>query len=218
MAKLGPSRVRVKALRFWNVLLANLDVERGTCDNFLRPDVDVHEPNPWEQVPPYMNWWPDVGRPRYSRYRVTDMASIWKTVRSLFGGNRRDVADEDISKTTLTFYSKDDPEMEAAWQKARDSVGQFMQALDDPQFRDAVFYVKKRVDEGERTEHLWLSDIRVEGDEFVGVVDNDPQVVTNVACGETVRVAFTDISDWMIAQGDEMLGGFTVDVLMRRRG
>ncbi|HUT90492.1 MAG TPA: DUF2314 domain-containing protein [Thermoguttaceae bacterium] len=128
------------------------------------------------------------------------------------------MADEDISKTTLTFYSKDDPEMEAAWQKARDSVGQFIEALDDPQFRDAVFYVKKRVDEGERTEHLWLSSIRVEGDKFVGVVDNDPQVVTNVARGQPARVAFAEISDWMIAKGDEMLGGFTVDLLMRRRG
>jgi hypothetical protein len=56
VAKLGQSRGRVKALRFYNILLANLGVERSAFDNFVQPEVQVDLPNSWEQIPPYINW------------------------------------------------------------------------------------------------------------------------------------------------------------------
>ncbi|MEA1951920.1 MAG: hypothetical protein U9N87_11080, partial [Planctomycetota bacterium] len=56
MAKLGQSRGRIKALRFYNMLLANLGVERIAFDSFLQPTAQVYQPNSWEQIPPYINW------------------------------------------------------------------------------------------------------------------------------------------------------------------
>lgn len=139
------------------------------------------------------------------------MASLWNIVRSLFGGNSN-------SDPNFTFVEGDDPEMQAAFDKARASVLQFVEKMDDPQFADAEFYVKKRFDQDGLSEHMWLSVVRVEGSEFVGLVGNDPQIVTHVTCGDEARVAFNEISDWMITQGDDMTGGFTVEVLMRRQG
>jgi len=49
-------RGRIKALRVWNVLLAQLGVERAAWLPFLAPTAAPYEPNPWEQMPPYMNW------------------------------------------------------------------------------------------------------------------------------------------------------------------
>ena len=136
----------------------------------------------------------------------------------MFRGDVSHVADEDISKATLTYVEKDDPEMMAAWQTARDSVNEFVQKMDDPQFSDSDFYVKKRFDQGDRSEHIWISGLRVDGSEFIGAVGNDPQIVNNIQCGDEARVAFDEISDWMITKGDEMIGGFTVAILMQRRG
>ena len=51
----------------------------------------------------------------------------------------------------------------------------------------------------------------------MGIVGNDPQVVTNVQAGDRARVAFDEISDWMIQTGDEIQGGFTSQVLMKRK-
>jgi hypothetical protein len=53
---LGQSRARVKVLRFWNLLLANLAVDRsGDLAPGAAP-TRVYEDNEWEQIPPYMNW------------------------------------------------------------------------------------------------------------------------------------------------------------------
>lgn len=56
VAKLGQSRGRVKALRFYNILLANLGVRRSAFDKFLQPEAQVDQPNSWEQIPPFINW------------------------------------------------------------------------------------------------------------------------------------------------------------------
>ena len=55
-ATLGNTRARVKALRFWNVLLSNAGAERRRFASFLEPTAKCHEPNAWEQIPPFINW------------------------------------------------------------------------------------------------------------------------------------------------------------------
>jgi hypothetical protein len=52
-ATLGETRGRIKALRFWNCLLANLGAERST---FLHSDRAAYETNKWEEIPPFINW------------------------------------------------------------------------------------------------------------------------------------------------------------------
>jgi len=54
--KLGASRGRVKALRFWNILLANLGARRTGFDAFLEPEGSLYEENRWEHIPPYIDW------------------------------------------------------------------------------------------------------------------------------------------------------------------
>lgn len=55
-SKLGATRGRVKALRFWNLLLANLGARRAGFDTFLAPEDSRYEENPWEHIPPYFDW------------------------------------------------------------------------------------------------------------------------------------------------------------------
>lgn len=47
-------RGRIKALRVWNLLLTNLDVDRNSL-GILSPG-QVYEDNVWENLPPYINW------------------------------------------------------------------------------------------------------------------------------------------------------------------
>ena len=51
---LGQTRARIKALRVWNLLLANVGAERGAA--FLTAPAGAYEANEWEQIPPYMDW------------------------------------------------------------------------------------------------------------------------------------------------------------------
>lgn len=50
------TRGRVKALRFWNVLLANLGADRKANPAFLTAPGKAFEPCEAEQIPPYMSW------------------------------------------------------------------------------------------------------------------------------------------------------------------
>jgi hypothetical protein len=56
LKRLGEGRSRIKALRFWNILLANLGAERLGFKQFLSSGLKVYELNDWEQIPPYINW------------------------------------------------------------------------------------------------------------------------------------------------------------------
>lgn len=123
-------------------------------------------------------------------------------------------ATEDV---TLRYVRRGDAEMEAARQQARDSVALFLRLLENPK-PGAEYCVKKQFDEGENSEHIWLNDVKLANGRFVGYVGNDPGIVKNIAFDDQVEVALEDISDWMVMlDGDIIHGGFTVELLMKRR-
>jgi hypothetical protein len=49
-------RGRIKALRFWNILLANLKVSRKGFRNLIKHAGKTAEENKWETIPPFMVW------------------------------------------------------------------------------------------------------------------------------------------------------------------
>jgi hypothetical protein len=54
--KLGKTRGRVKSLRFWNILLANLKTQRADVSVSPRSGARAYEPNEWEEMPRYFDW------------------------------------------------------------------------------------------------------------------------------------------------------------------
>lgn len=54
--KLDAGRGRVKTLRFWNVLLANLELPRAAFTEVLQPALAFYEDNPWEEIPRFRSW------------------------------------------------------------------------------------------------------------------------------------------------------------------
>lgn len=51
---LGQTRARIKALRLWSLLLANVGSERART--FLAAPAPTYAVNEWESIPPYMSW------------------------------------------------------------------------------------------------------------------------------------------------------------------
>ena len=49
---------------------------------------------------------------------------------------------------------------------------------------------------------------------FIGVISNDPGIVTNVEYGQEWKIKKEDISDWMYTRGDKIYGGYTIDPLL----
>jgi uncharacterized protein YegJ (DUF2314 family) len=127
-----------------------------------------------------------------------------------FGCGKSDAQDRTVP------VSADDPQMNAAIRDARRTVAKFIAALKSPKSSQAGFSVKMRIDDGDAVEHFWLSQVSFEGTVFRGVIDNDPDTVTNVRLGDPERVKPSEISDWMYVDHGVLVGGYTIRALRAR--
>ena len=117
----------------------------------------------------------------------------------------------------VTFVEDDDPQMNAAMDKARTTVGTFLAALQAPKPGQGAFSVKVAFTDGTNTEHMWLAPVSYDGQNFQGTVNNTPQKVKNVKMGDKVKVEPSQkISDWMYVENRRLRGGETLRVLRRR--
>ena len=114
--------------------------------------------------------------------------------------------------------SSDDPEMNAAIQEAQDTLSLFIAALEAPAASQTYFGIKAEFPygEGNSAEHMWVSDLTLVEAGFEGTLLNEPVYVQGLEFGDHVSVATGDVSDWMIIDGERLLGGFTIHVLRSR--
>jgi uncharacterized protein YegJ (DUF2314 family) len=113
----------------------------------------------------------------------------------------------------VTKVADDDPRMNAAMDKARASVNEFIAALESPRPGQTDFTVKMAFSDGSNTEHMWLAPVTYDGKAFHGAVSNDPTSVNNVRMGQQVEVSPSKISDWMYLDHGKVVGGQTLRVL-----
>jgi len=126
---------------------------------------------------------------------------------AVLGCGKRPAADPVIP------VSADDPQMNAAIEKARTTVPTFINALRAPKKNLTGFSVKMAFIDGKHTEHMWLDAVRYDGKQFHGTVNNDPENVSNVKLGDQASVDASKISDWMYIENRKLVGGYTIRVL-----
>jgi uncharacterized protein YegJ (DUF2314 family) len=122
-----------------------------------------------------------------------------------------------------------DPEMQRAYEQARDSFRYFWReiawdrrrivpALDMAAFKAPFTDGATRpgsVDAPE-VEHMWVSDVDFDGEHVSGVLGNEPNWLTSVKAGDAVRIPVDRISDWMYVMDGVAYGAFTVNLLRSR--
>jgi uncharacterized protein YegJ (DUF2314 family) len=129
-----------------------------------------------------------------------------------FRGNRISRSGE----PDLITVSNDDAGMNAAIRKARETIGVFIKHRSDPNFSKASFSIKVRYEEAGKVEHIWLDDVTFDGKLFHGVIGNVPVEITRLSLGERVDASIDTVSDWMIHDGNSIIGGYTIRVLKDR--
>lgn len=110
----------------------------------------------------------------------------------------------------------DDPGLAAAKAQAVATIPEFLRRLSAPGADVTSAAVKAPLPVPGGTEHVWLSGIRCEGNEFVGMVANHPSPETGTVLGTTVRVRHSEISDWKIVERGQLVGGFTIRYFLSR--
>jgi uncharacterized protein YegJ (DUF2314 family) len=112
--------------------------------------------------------------------------------------------------------AEDDPEMDAALRKGRDTLPEFVKALTERPFGSRDFAIKKGFAAGKRQEFIWLTDVALQKGGFHAHVGNEPVWTESVKLGDSLLVKKEEVVDWMYIRHGELVGGYTVRVLLKR--
>lgn len=110
----------------------------------------------------------------------------------------------------------DDPLMVQAISEARDTVDEFVEALQTRAPTDSDFSVKAPVRDGSEVEHFWLVEVSYQAGNFAGLIGNTPQAVTTVQEGQPYSISAADISDWMFFRNGKAVGARTLRAMFPR--
>ncbi|KAE9798969.1 DUF2314 domain-containing protein, partial [Escherichia coli] len=59
-------------------------------------------------------------------------------------------------------------------------------------------------------EYMWIDQVDCYGSTITGILLNEPYIIDNVQAGETVRLQFESIVDWMFLSNGTVHGAFTI--------
>ncbi|MDA1230498.1 MAG: DUF2314 domain-containing protein, partial [Planctomycetota bacterium] len=107
-------------------------------------------------------------------------------------------------------------EMAAAEQKARDTLVDFIKAMQIPGPNQSDFGIKHAFRDGEIFEHMWITELTYDNGNFSGKLGNDPGLVKNISNGDPVTISHSEVEDWLYFDGEDMIGGYTAKLLMSR--
>lgn len=110
----------------------------------------------------------------------------------------------------------DDPAMNAAIAKARKSLPQFWETYKAGRPEEGQFSLKVLITDSEGGEHFWLGDIKSEGGQLSGTIDNEPAIVKSVKMGQRYQFEESQISDWLFMRNGKMVGNETLRALILR--
>lgn len=133
-------------------------------------------------------------------------------------------------ESTAILTPADDPEMEQAAEKARQTFKYFWREMSWERRRivpglelaavKATFEDPPELRTGEhgelKKEHMWLMEIDYDGKHLSGTLINSPHSLKSVKEGDELKIPGKQICDWMYVVYGKVYGGFTVD-LMRSR-
>lgn len=121
-------------------------------------------------------------------------------------------------ESDVIMMENDDPEMERAIQKARETYTAFVNALENstPEHQAFTFKMSFPTPDGDG-EHMWVTDVQWDGVRFSGWVNNEPLDTTAVSFGDSVSALPQELSDWMYFDGNRVVGGYTLRVMHYQR-
>ncbi len=114
----------------------------------------------------------------------------------------------------MVYLPDDDPEMEEAKRHARETLSSFKTILANPRPGMEHFAVKVAFEANGNSEHCWVSNLVMIGDQLHGELSNDPEFVEGWRLGDACTIEEERISDWAYSEDGVYQGHFTTKVLL----
>jgi uncharacterized protein YegJ (DUF2314 family) len=111
-------------------------------------------------------------------------------------------------------FASDDPVMNAAIARARDTLPVFWEKFKTPGPGEDGFALKIKITDGEAVEHFWCGEVAGDAEKASCVIANEPQSVQNIEFGQKIDVVPDLISDWMYLLDGKFVGAETLRVIL----
>jgi uncharacterized protein YegJ (DUF2314 family) len=136
------------------------------------------------------------------------------------GTGKRSVAsanpvEQKARKDQVFMIKAGDPSMNAARQKARTTLPEFLKVSQSPRSSQRNFAVKVGIEEDGQTEYFWIAPFKLNGDMIVGNINNTPRLVKKVQNKQQITFHVNDVSDWMYVENGKMKGNYSACVLLK---
>jgi len=115
---------------------------------------------------------------------------------------------------TVIGVSAEDKAMNEIIDNARNTKGEFIKVIGDEsidQFEAAIKYpFETDPDSTSRIEHIWLTNITIEDNNYFGIVANEPFYISNMKLGDKVLFDINKITDWKYVKDGYLYGGKSI--------
>src|SRR5215510_1179727 len=116
----------------------------------------------------------------------------------------------------VALVEKDDPDMAAAFRKARETLPEFLALARAPRPTASKLAVKIAIPAGNDDEYFWLTSFEPRGDKYAGRINNTPRAAKQVKFGQVLEFSEAEIVDWLYMEDGKMHGNFTACAMLKR--
>ena len=117
---------------------------------------------------------------------------------------------ERSNEPDIHMLNDSDKEMNDAILLAQQTFNKFEKAYKENNDDYKDFSIKMPFKSTNGYEHIWITDITYENNEFQGVVNNSPAFTREVNIGDTIIIDTKNISDWMYVENGKLRGGYSI--------
>jgi uncharacterized protein YegJ (DUF2314 family) len=132
------------------------------------------------------------------------------------GGYSSETFVERAQRDEISRVAKEDPDMAAAFRKARETLPEFLALARAPKPSIDHFAVKVGIPAGDTTEYFWISPFEPRDGKYTGRINNTPRLAKTVQFGQIIEFSEGEIVDWLYNEDGKMRGNFTACVLLKR--
>lgn len=123
---------------------------------------------------------------------------------------------EKAKRDQTARVATNDPDMAAAFRKARASLKEFLALVRSPRPSITNYAVKIGIPYRGGTEYFWISRFVQKDGVIIGRIDNTPRSVTSIREGERISFEEGDVVDWLYRENGKMIGNFTACALIKK--
>jgi len=116
----------------------------------------------------------------------------------------------------VVTFEKGDPDMAAAFRKARETLPGFLALVGARQTTITKLAVKIAIPAGDDDEYFWLTEIGQHGNKYAGRINNTPRAAKQVSFGQVIQFSEAEIVDWLYMEDGKMRGNFTACAMLKR--